>query len=101
VGNPEVGDLGMDLLRRFDSLSQLPSITSPTLVCVGELDPITPLAASQEIVDGLTQGVGRFEVIEGAGHFPWLDAPDRYWPTIRSFLAAATPPETPPLAHAM
>ena len=25
-------------------------------------------------------------LIEGAGHFPWLDAPDTYWPTINDFV---------------
>ena len=40
--------------------------------------PITPVEASREIVDALPPGVGRLEVIEGAGHFPWKDVPDRY-----------------------
>jgi pimeloyl-ACP methyl ester carboxylesterase len=26
-------------------------------------------------------------VIDGAGHFPWLDRPDLYWPLITAFVA--------------
>jgi pimeloyl-ACP methyl ester carboxylesterase len=47
----------------------------PTLVGVGELDPVTPVAAAREIVDALPRGSARLEVTEGAGHFTWKDAP--------------------------
>jgi pimeloyl-ACP methyl ester carboxylesterase len=29
-------------------------------------------------------------VIEGAGHFTWRDAPDRYWPVLEEFVRTAT-----------
>ncbi|HEV8516763.1 MAG TPA: alpha/beta hydrolase [Candidatus Limnocylindrales bacterium] len=90
VRNPDVGPPGMELLRRLDVVDQLARITCPTLICVGELDPVTPVAASREIVDALPPQVGRFEVIERAGHFPWLDRPDRYWSLITAFVTAAT-----------
>ena len=91
VRNSRVGEAGMELLRRLNVLDQLPRITSPTLVCVGDRDPVTPLAASREIVGTLSPGIGRREVIEGAGHFPWLDFPDRYWSLIIEFVTTATP----------
>lgn len=91
VRNPELGEPGMELLRRLDLVDQLTRIDCPTLVCVGALDAVTPLAASEEIVEGLPPGIGRLEVIEAAGHFPWLDAPDRYWPLVTEFVATATP----------
>jgi pimeloyl-ACP methyl ester carboxylesterase len=56
---------------------------------VGELDPITPVAAAREVVDALPDGVGRLEVFEGAGHFMWRDAPDRYWPLLEEFVRRA------------
>lgn len=37
--------------------------------------------------DALPDGSARLEVIEGAGHFTWRDAPDRYWPIVLDFLA--------------
>jgi pimeloyl-ACP methyl ester carboxylesterase len=87
--NPELGVAGMELMRKFDVVDDLRRITSPTLVCVGELDAVTPLAASVEIADALPGGLGRHEVIEGAGHFPWLDDPDRYFPIIQAFVSTA------------
>jgi pimeloyl-ACP methyl ester carboxylesterase len=86
--NPELAARG-DLLRSFDVVDQLAKIECPTLVCVGDLDPITPMDAAREIVDALPPGIGRLEVIDGSGHFPWKDAPDRYWPVIEGFVAEA------------
>ena len=89
VRNPDVGEPGMDLMRRFDAVDQLARVSSPTLVCVGSLDAITPVAAAQEIVDALSPGIGRLEVVEGAGHFPWLDVTDRYREIIGAFVSEA------------
>lgn len=38
----------------------------------------------------LPDGVRRLEVIPGAGHFPWLDAPAEYWKVIGGFVHSAT-----------
>ena len=89
IRNPEVSEIGMELLRHFDVLGDLARVDCSTLVCVGEIDPVTPVAASREIVDALPDGRARLEVIEGAGHFPWRDAPDRYWPLVSDFVATA------------
>jgi pimeloyl-ACP methyl ester carboxylesterase len=86
--NLAIANTGMDLMRRFDVIDQLRRITCPTLVCVGELDPVTPIAMSREIVASLSPGIGRLAVVGGAGHFPWLDDPDQYWPIITAFVAA-------------
>lgn len=82
--NDELNERGMDLIRHLDIVDQLSAIQSPTLVCVGGLDPVTPVDAAAEIADALP--AGRLEVIPGAGHFTWLDAPDRYWPVITDFV---------------
>ena len=86
VGNPDIGEPGMELLRRFDVVDQLDRIDCPTLVCVGEVDPVTPVDAAQEMFDALPEGIGRLEMIRGAGHFPWKDVPDRYFPLIVGFV---------------
>jgi pimeloyl-ACP methyl ester carboxylesterase len=88
--NDALGPHGMDLLRAFDVVEQLARIDCPTLVCVGDRDSVTPVDASREILGGLPAGVGRLEVIAGAGHFPWLDNPDAYWQVIGDFLATVT-----------
>jgi pimeloyl-ACP methyl ester carboxylesterase len=89
IVNRELNAPGLDLMRGFDVVGQLARIDCPTLVCVGELDPVTPVAAAREIVDALPSGGVRLEVVEGAGHFTWKDAPDRYWPLLTEFVTAA------------
>jgi len=84
--NLELNPHGMELVRRLDIVGHLARIDAPTLVCVGELDPVTPIGAAKEIVAALPKGIGRLEVIPGAGHFTWMDAPDRFWPTIIGFV---------------
>ena len=88
--NLELNSHGMDLIRRLDIVDQLSQVDAPTLVSVGELDPVTPVAAAEEIVGALPEGIAQFEVIDGAGHFTWMDAPERYWPMIIEFIGAAT-----------
>lgn len=87
VQNPDLGRRGLKLLRELDIVAELRRITSPTLVCVGDRDGITPIAAARELVNGLSPGIGRLEILEGAGHFAWLDMPDRYFRVLTSWLA--------------
>ena len=88
--NLELNRRGMDLIRRLDIVDQLSRVESPTLVCVGELDPVTPVAAAEEIAAALPEGIAQLEVIDGAGHFTWMDVPDRFWPTIIEFVDSTT-----------
>ena len=88
VVNGDLNAHGLELMREFDVVDQLARIDCPTLVCVGELDPITPVAAAREVMDSLREGIGRLEVIEDAGHFTWRDAPGRYWPLLTGFVKA-------------
>jgi pimeloyl-ACP methyl ester carboxylesterase len=91
VRNPDLGTTGMDRLRELDVVDQLTRISCPTLVCVGRADPVTPVAAAREIVDALPATIGQLAVIDGAGHFPWLDRPDHYWSLISTFIATVRP----------
>jgi pimeloyl-ACP methyl ester carboxylesterase len=84
--NLELNTQGMELIRRLDIVDQLSRVEAPTLVCVGELDPVTPVAAAEEIVSALPEGIARLEVIDGGGHFTWMDVPDRFWPMIMKFI---------------
>ncbi len=88
--NLELNSRGMELIRRLDIVDQLGLVDSPTLVSVGELDPVTPVAAAEEIVTSLPHGSARLEVIDAAGHFTWMDAPERYWPMIEEFVRAVS-----------
>jgi pimeloyl-ACP methyl ester carboxylesterase len=89
VANRELNPRGLELMRGFDALDRLARIECSTLVCVGELDPITPVAAAREIAAALPEGSARLEVVDGAGHFTWKDAPDRYWPLLIDFVRLA------------
>lgn len=84
--NLGLGPRGMDLLRAHDVVDQLGRIDVRTLVCVGELDPVTPVEASRELAAALPDGLGRLEILPGAGHFPWKDAPDELWPLLTEFV---------------
>jgi proline iminopeptidase len=84
VAHKEVNAPGIARLREFDVVDRLGDISCPTLVCVGALDPMTPVVVSREIAAGIP--AARLEVLEGAGHFPWRDAPDRYWPLLTGFV---------------
>ena len=88
--NDALSPHGMDLLRAFDVVEQLARVDCPTLVCVGDRDSVTPVDASREILGALPAGMGRLELIAGAGHFPWLDDPVAYWLVIGEFLATVT-----------
>src|SRR5262245_54721914 len=88
--NLELNAHGGKLLLNLDILDQLSRIESPILVCVGELDPVTPVAAAEEVVAALPAGLAQLEVIAGAGHFTWLDTPDRFWPIIIEFIHRST-----------
>ena len=73
-------------MGRVDVLDQLGAIDAPTLVCVGALDPVTPVAAHRELVAALPTGLARLEILEGAGHFAWKDVPETYWPLLTEFV---------------
>lgn len=88
VVNLSLNKPGLDAMRRFDVVDQLSRIDCPTLVSVGELDPITPVSAAREIVEAMPEVDVRLEIVEGAGHFLWKDVPDRYWPPLTNFVAA-------------
>jgi pimeloyl-ACP methyl ester carboxylesterase len=87
VVNLSLNKSGLDVMRRFDVVDQLSRIDCPTLVIVGELDPITPVSAAREIVEAMPQADVRLEIIQGAGHFLWRDVPDRYWSLLTDFVA--------------
>jgi pimeloyl-ACP methyl ester carboxylesterase len=95
IMNRELNAPGLVLMRSFDMTGQLDRVTSPVLVGVGELDPVTPVAAARELVDALPTGSAHLEVTEGAGHFTWKDTPDRYWPPVLEFVTTTAHPNRP------
>jgi pimeloyl-ACP methyl ester carboxylesterase len=71
---------------RLDLSGVVASFGGPLLVCVGDLDEIVSVEESRELASTALEG--RFEVLEGAGHFPSLDQPVRFNEVLLEFLSA-------------
>jgi proline-specific peptidase len=72
----------------FNFLPDLQRIKCPTLITVGDLDPILPIADSQDIAAAMAPGVARLEVFENAGHGVYRDEPDRFFKMFNEFILA-------------
>ncbi|MEU8721305.1 alpha/beta hydrolase [Streptomyces sp. AgN23] len=70
---------GMGRSAPTDADAQLGNVRCPVLVVMGTLDPdwADPHAEGSAIVDALPSGLGRLEMIEGAGHYPHDQFPDQ------------------------
>ncbi|MER7935018.1 MULTISPECIES: alpha/beta hydrolase [unclassified Streptomyces] len=79
---------GMGRTTPADAGAQLGNVRSPVLVVMGTLDPdwADPHAEGAAIVDALPSGLGRLEMIEGAGHYPHDQFPDQVASLMLSFL---------------
>ena len=75
-------------MRKMDARAGLARVRCPTLVTVGDYDPITPVVCSQEIVAALPAGLGELQMFEGAGHGVHRDDPAGAERLLRRFLAA-------------
>jgi pimeloyl-ACP methyl ester carboxylesterase len=69
---------------KVDLFTELANIRCPTLVLGGELDPITPVADSQDIAAAIPQAEVR--IFEGAGHGVFRDQPEEAVAVIREFI---------------
>jgi pimeloyl-ACP methyl ester carboxylesterase len=77
---------GMDLLEPLGAAG-LGSIRAPTMAIWGADDPFFP---AHEAVEALTVGIPgcRVEVLEGTGHNPVAERPDRFVALLEEFLGA-------------
>jgi proline-specific peptidase len=72
--------------RSFNFIPSLKMIKCPTLICAGKMDPITPLADSEDIAAAMAPGIARLEVFENAGHGAHRDEPDRFFKVLNEFI---------------
>jgi pimeloyl-ACP methyl ester carboxylesterase len=72
-----------------DAAAQLAGVRCPVLVVMGTEDPdwASPQAEGEAILAELPAGLGRLEMISGAGHYPHAQFPDQVVALMRSFLA--------------
>ncbi|MEU1906337.1 alpha/beta fold hydrolase [Streptomyces hygroscopicus] len=82
---------GMGRSAPADAGAQLGNVRCPVLVVMGTLDPdwAEPHAEGAAIVDALPSGLGRLEMIEGAGHYPHDQFPDQVVSLMLAFLRSA------------
>ncbi|SIQ84089.1 alpha/beta fold hydrolase [Micromonospora avicenniae] len=75
-----------------DAGAQLGNVRCPVLIVEGSLDPdwADPRAEGEAIVAALPAGLGRLEMIEGAGHYPHVQYPDEVTSLLLTFLRANT-----------
>jgi pimeloyl-ACP methyl ester carboxylesterase len=79
----------MGRISPADAGEQLANVTCPVLVVQGTLDPdwVSPRAEGEAIIADLQAGLGRLEMIEGAGHYPHVQYPQQTLAAVRNFLA--------------
>ncbi|MEV0281602.1 alpha/beta hydrolase [Streptomyces sp. NPDC050610] len=79
---------GMARSAPADAGARLGDVRCPVLVVMGTLDPdwADPHAEGSAIVDALPAGLGRLEMIEGAGHYPHDQFPDQVVSLMLAFL---------------
>jgi pimeloyl-ACP methyl ester carboxylesterase len=72
--------------RTLDLRADLASVKCPTLVLVGEHDPVNPPTLGNEIVAAITSGGARMNVVPDASHRVLQDNPDFVLQAIRRFI---------------
>jgi pimeloyl-ACP methyl ester carboxylesterase len=73
-----------DSLEGFDLRPRLSEIQAETLVVAGADDRSWPPERAKETADALRNG--RLLVIEGSGHYPYIEAPEAFVSGVREFL---------------
>lgn len=71
-------------LGSFDWRNTLGAVTAPALIVHGSVDVISADSA-REWAAALPGA--RFALLEGVGHFPYLEAPEQFYPLVKAFLA--------------
>jgi pimeloyl-ACP methyl ester carboxylesterase len=67
------------------AVASLRGVRAEVLVVVGELDAMTGVSVAARFADALP--TCETAVVAGAGHFPWVDQPERFRDVVEGFLA--------------
>ncbi|RDK06744.1 alpha/beta fold hydrolase [Cupriavidus lacunae] len=81
---PEIGLARIDMIVGHDAFDDLPSITTPTLVLVGERDFCAPPHFSAELAERIPGA--EFSTLDG-GHFIFLEKPALLHDAVEAFIA--------------
>lgn len=96
AGSPEARRNKMASVDRFtaaslgewDWLPSLSAVMAPALVIHGTADPL-PTPSARRWAAALPNG--RLLLLEGVGHFPYLEVPDRFFDAVEEFLQGRWP----------
>lgn len=83
--DPDMFARACQVLARLDLSGEVPEIRNPTLVVVGSLDAATPPVMARAIA-GAIPGA-RFLELDGLGHAPHVQAPERFVAALTEFLS--------------
>ncbi|MCA1652486.1 MAG: alpha/beta hydrolase [Acidobacteria bacterium] len=73
--------------KETDLLSALRSVRSPTLILIGEHDPLIPTSHANELCDAIPEDLASLELVPDAAHDVFSDNPAYSYSRIREFLA--------------
>jgi proline iminopeptidase len=76
---------GLEQVDLTALLGQLKNVDAPVLVVGGELDAMTGVDAAHVVAAPFPNA--QVSVVAGAGHYPWVDAPEGFRSAISAFLA--------------
>lgn len=87
LATPVEGFVGWcEAIRALDTTARLRTITCPTLIIAGALDPGTPVAAAEAIHQAITGAT--LAVLPSVSHMLHLEAADRFTELVATFLDA-------------
>lgn len=72
----------IEAMGDYDWREEMQGLATKTLILHGDQDPV-PIEGSHEWLDVMTSA--RLEVLDGSGHLPWLEVPDRFFPAVDAF----------------
>lgn len=84
IFDPEIGFARIDMIVAHDAFNDLPSITTPTLVLVGERDFCAPPYFSAALAERIPGA--EFATLDG-GHFIFLEKPALLHDAVEAFIA--------------
>jgi proline iminopeptidase len=85
---PNVDKFTFASLGEWDWMAALSSVVVPTLIIQGDRDPL-PVDAAREWVAAMPNA--RLLELKGIGHFPYVEAPDVFFPAVDRFLRGEWP----------
>jgi pimeloyl-ACP methyl ester carboxylesterase len=78
--------------KTADHRSELSRVRCPTLVVVGEHDPLVPVSLGGEIVEAIPDELAQLHVVSDAAHDVFADNPKRSYACIRDFITGLAHP---------